>query len=199
MKQKSNKKMMILSCIGIIIVVLGHTGNSFKLASDIFPYYSFHMALFVFISGYFYDNKYEKNIFGKDGYIQKKVKKMIIPYFIWNLIYGIIVNLFKKLNIITYGEKINIYSYFIKPWTTGHQYILNIASWFVLALFLVNISYIIVRKVMIKLKLWNDNIFMVIFFIFSILSVYISKKNKGEIYIPILRTMFFMFFYHHFI
>lgn len=43
MKQKSNKKMMILSCIGIIIVVLGHTGNTLKLASDIFPYYSFHM------------------------------------------------------------------------------------------------------------------------------------------------------------
>ena len=51
MKQKSNKKMMILSFIGIIIVVLGHTGNAFKLASDIFPYYSFQRALFVLISG----------------------------------------------------------------------------------------------------------------------------------------------------
>ena len=75
MKQKSNEKMMILSCIGIIIVVLGHTGNAFELASSIFPYYSSHMALFIFISGYFYDDKYEKNVFGKDGYIVKNVKK----------------------------------------------------------------------------------------------------------------------------
>ena len=196
MKQKSNKKMMILSFIGIIIVVLGHTGNAFKLASDIFPYYSFHMALFVFISGYFYNNKYENNVFGKDGYIIKKVKKMLIPYFIWNLIYGIIVNIFKKFNIISYGEKIGIYSYFIRPWTTGHQYILNIAAWFVLALFLVNIIYIIIRKLVTKLKLWNDNVFIIIFLLISILSIYISKKNKVELYIPILRTMFFMFFYH---
>ena len=35
-KQKTNKKMMILSFLGIIIVVLGHTGNSFKLASDLY-------------------------------------------------------------------------------------------------------------------------------------------------------------------
>ena len=95
-KQKTNKKMMILSFLGIIIVVLGHTGNSFKLASDFFPYYSFHMALFIFISGYFYNPKNEENIFGKNGYIVKKIKKMIIPYFLWNLIYGIIVTIAKK-------------------------------------------------------------------------------------------------------
>ena len=35
-KQKTNKKMMILSFLGIIIVVLGHTGNSFKLASNFY-------------------------------------------------------------------------------------------------------------------------------------------------------------------
>lgn len=196
MKQKSNEKMMILSCIGIIIVVLGHTGNAFELASSIFPYYSFHMALFIFISGYFYDDKYEKNVFGKDGYIVKKCKKMLIPYFIWNLIYGIIVNILKKLDIISYGEKIDLYSYFIRPWTTGHQYILNIASWFLLALFLVNIVYIIIRKLAMKLKLWNDKVATIVFLIISIVSVYISQKNKVELYIPILRTMYFMFFYH---
>lgn len=77
----------------------------------------------------------------------------------------------------------------------GHQYILNIASWFLLALFLVNIVYILIRKIAIKLKIWNDNIFTVIFFIGSIAAVYLSQKTNVENYIPILRTMFFMFFY----
>ena len=194
-KQKTNKKMMILSFLGIIRVVLGHTGNSFKLASDFFPYYSFHMALFIFISGYFYNPKNEENIFGKDGYIVKKIKKMIIPYFLWNLIYGIIVTIAKKMNICSFGEKINLKSFFVRPWTTGHQYILNIAAWFILALFLVNITYIIIRKISKKLKIWNDDIFTVIYLIISIVAIYFACKNKIEKYIPFLRTAFFMFFY----
>lgn len=194
--KKTNKKMMILSCIGIILVVLGHTKNQLGFASNIFTVYSFHMALFVFISGYFYNPKYEENIFGRKGYIIKKVKKLIIPYFIWNIIYGIIVTLARNLNIVSYGQPINFNSLFIKPWTTGHQYTLNIASWFLLALFLVNISYILLRTLLKKMKLWNDNVFLVIFFILALYAVYMSKHKIGENFIPLFRTLFFSFFYH---
>lgn len=46
-----NNKMNILKAIGIITVVIGHTwSNVFAW----FPTYSFHMALFMFISGYFF-------------------------------------------------------------------------------------------------------------------------------------------------
>ena len=64
------------------MVVLGHTGDPIRLASDIFPYYSFHMALFIFISGYFYNPQNENKLWGKNGYLLKKVKKLVIPYFI---------------------------------------------------------------------------------------------------------------------
>lgn len=194
-KEKTNKKMMILSCIGIILVVLGHTGNQMKLASDIFPYYSFHMALFIFISGYFYNTKNEDALWGRKGYIAKKIKKLLVPYFIWNLIYGIIVNTFRNANIVSYGENINFNSLFIKPWINGHQFTLNIASWFLLALFLVNIVYILIRKVLTKTKIWNDYVATVGFFIMAVFSIYLSKKNIGQNYIPLLRTCFFMFFY----
>ena len=118
MKEKSNKKMMILSFIGIIIVVLGHTGDTLALGSELFPYYSFHMALFIFISGFFYNTKNEERICGRKGYIIKKVKKLLIPYFIWNLIYAIILNIIKELNIVSYGEDITFESFLIRPWTT---------------------------------------------------------------------------------
>lgn len=195
-KEKTNKKMMILSCIGIVLVVLSHTGNQIKLVSDIFPNYSFHMALFIFISGYFYNSKYEKNLFGKNGYILKKIKKLVVPYFIWNLIYGILVMLFRKANIVPWGETINIKSLFIEPWITGHQFILNIPSWFLLSLFLVNIIYILIRKIINKIRLWNDYIAIIIFFMISMISIYLSKNNIGRMYIPLIRTGFFMFFYH---
>ena len=34
--KKTNKKMMILSCIGIILVVLGHTNNQIQCFSNIY-------------------------------------------------------------------------------------------------------------------------------------------------------------------
>lgn len=194
-KEKTNKKMMILSCIGIILVVLGHTGNQINLAGNIFPYYSFHMVLFIFISGYFYNPNNENNLLGRNGYILKKIKKLIIPYFMWNLIYGIIVMIFKGLNIITYGESITLNSLFVKPWIFGHQYILNLASWFLLALFLVNIVYVLIRKVITKFRIWNDYVIMTILGIIAIYSIYLAKQNIGEAYIPLLRTGFFLFFY----
>lgn len=72
---------------------------------------------------------------------------------------------------------------------------MNIASWFLLALFLVNISYILIRKTLTKFKIWNDNIFTIIFLVIATGSVYFSKKNSMESYIPLFRTTFFMFFY----
>lgn len=49
-----NKSFQLLSAIGIILVVFGHSKNSLLLFGTIFPFYSFHMALFAFISGYFF-------------------------------------------------------------------------------------------------------------------------------------------------
>ena len=50
----------ILYCIGMIMIVAGHCdGGGINLLSDWFPYYGFHLGLFLFASGYFYKTKYE--------------------------------------------------------------------------------------------------------------------------------------------
>ena len=194
--KKTNKKMMLLSCIGILLVVFGHTNNGLKFGNDIFPIYSFHMVLFVFISGYFYNEKNEDNLFKKDGYIVKKIKKLVITYFIWNLIYGIIVTIFRLNNIVSFGKPITFNTFFIEPWINGHQYIFNLSAWFILALFLVNIVYIIFRKCLKRIKVWDDYVFLFLFFIIALFSVYMAKNIKIREYYPIIRTGFFMFFYH---
>ena len=53
MSKKINYQFLILQAIGIILVVLGHKGG-ISLATDWFAPYSFHILLFIFISGYFY-------------------------------------------------------------------------------------------------------------------------------------------------
>lgn len=51
---KYNHTLGILSAFGIIFVVLGHVGENIFTLNEWFPYYSFHMPLFIFISGYFF-------------------------------------------------------------------------------------------------------------------------------------------------
>ncbi len=194
---KSNKKMLLLSVIGIILVVLSHTKNTINLFGDIFPYGSFFMPMFIFISGYFYKND-NSPLWGKEGYIFKKIKKLLIPYFIWNFIYGALGMILRYYNIINYGEDINVKTFFIEPWIQGHQYCFNLAAWFVPALFLTNVIYAILRDFITKFKVWNDTVALIGFYsIFMI--IYISIFNSGmfnEIIIILLRTSFYLFIYH---
>lgn len=49
-----NMQFCILSALGMFFVVDGHLNNSYLDIGGLVPYYSFHMPLFAFISGYFY-------------------------------------------------------------------------------------------------------------------------------------------------
>ena len=48
-KLKENKEFRILSAIGIILVVAGHLGYDLFDIGGLFPYYSFHVFIFLFI------------------------------------------------------------------------------------------------------------------------------------------------------
>lgn len=112
MKEKSNKQFMILSAIGIIQVVMCHLAPDVKLTGYIFPYTSFFMPMFVFISGYFYSVKKEEHIFKT---IWEKFKKIMLPFLIINLCYGIINTILRNAGIINYGRDISLYTLFIQP------------------------------------------------------------------------------------
>lgn len=187
---KTNKKFMILSFLGIILVVLGHTGQA---VNGLFPIYSFHMVLFMFISGYFYKPENESNVI---KYTIKKIKKLLIPFFIWNLIYGIIGMILRNFGIINYGKDINLTTLFIEPWQLGNQYMLNVASWFIPALFLINIVYLIIRLFLSKFKIWNETVMLVLFAMLSIACGYMCKQDFNNYLIPLFRTGFCLFFYH---
>ena len=59
---KENKEFRILSAIGIILVVAGHLGYDAFDIGGLFPYYSFHVFIFLFVSGYFYKEEAEDRI-----------------------------------------------------------------------------------------------------------------------------------------
>ncbi|GHI00930.1 acyltransferase family protein [Neobacillus kokaensis] len=72
----------------IFLVVFGHVISPLKekdgVLFTIYTFiYLFHMPAFIFISGYFSKG------FKKKGYIQKTVKKILLPYFIFQILYSV--------------------------------------------------------------------------------------------------------------
>ncbi len=51
---RENKEFRILSAIGIILVAAGHLGYNIFEIGELFPYYSFHVFIFLFVSGNFF-------------------------------------------------------------------------------------------------------------------------------------------------
>ena len=94
-EKKISPKFRILSALAIIFVVAGHVDFGVFDVAGVFPYYSFHVGVFAFISGYFYKEEYENNI---KVYIGKKAKNLLVPYYVWNLIYGLFVTLLSIKN-----------------------------------------------------------------------------------------------------
>lgn len=87
--QNNNSLISFLQAFGILLVVIGHSdyGSPEPLWSHAWIY-SFHMPLFMFISGYLLRYNNEKKgihldgirLYGNKGFIIKKVKRLLIPY-----------------------------------------------------------------------------------------------------------------------
>lgn len=133
----------LLYAIGIIMVVGGHCGGGgFDLLNNWFPYYGFHLALFAFGSGYFYKKSAEENIL---KYAVKKLRTLIIPVYIYNVAYCIIVQVSKSYGFEIGGDP-SFYNLVISPITNGHQFNYNLGGWFVIPLFMVEMYNVIIRK-----------------------------------------------------
>jgi len=187
--------MLLMQCIGIIAVVFGHADlggenipNFLNLA---FPYYSWHMPFFIFISGYFFNRKDKA---GK--YIIKKVKKHLLPAMIVNLICGVFSMCIKHFGIASYGQDITLESLFVTPFTTGYQFYINVSLWFVFALFIIEVIACIMDRLT---RSKADIIFLVLTLATSFYCCYKSYYDflgtRGEFINAFLRLGYLMFFF----
>lgn len=96
MLQQRDRHIDQIKGIGIILMVLGHSG---------FPYthflYLFHMAIFFMVSGYLFKTKDVVNIKNFVKFIFRKIKALWLPFFIWQSSFSLLNNLFIKVNIYT--------------------------------------------------------------------------------------------------
>lgn len=184
----------ILYAFGIVLVLCAHAdGGALSVLKEWFPYDGTYLTLFAFSSGYFYRNDEENNI---RSYILRKIKKLILPLYLYNLAYALIVQL-SRLKGFTIGEDPSFYSIFILPITNGHQFLYNMGGWFLIPLFMIEVFNVLLRKVYgIFFRKSNEWIFFTCYLFLGIVGNVLAGKgyNTGW-WLVLVRMLFFLPFF----
>ena len=197
-----NYQMCILSVIGICFVVFGHLRNDLSSLGTFygwFPYYSFHMPLFLFISGYFFRNPAEKE-FGLPllRFLRKKALSLLVPYYVIN-------GLFLLLNQSLTGLGFACYpytplSFLLMPLSNCQPVTWSIPTWFLPALFLTELYYYLLRKlanVLFRKALPRESILLFLTVLIAAASFYCKVSlNPTEAVTVQLRSLVMMFYLH---
>ena len=158
-----------LKAILIILVVLGHIIEYLELKGIIAKInaviYLFHMPFFIFISGYF-----SKNL--KD-IERKNIKNLLIPFFLFNICYIILLKLYKK------DIDINIF----EP-RHAYWYLFSLCTWKILINYVKKLKFSMVLLILLSLYIGtissiNRNFSLsrtIAFFPFFMLGYYTDKE-----------------------
>ena len=194
-----HNEMNMLKALAILLVVSGHL--EFSLLG-IFPPYSFQLALFFFISGCLFKDKYLDNV---AEFVDRRIKSLLVPYFWYNLFYLVVTVIIAKLTGKFWGQPITLKNFFITPFLNGHQFDLSCPLWFVTQLFMTMITFLFLLRVLKGVK--DNKIFhLIIFSILGFSAIPLSKViHVTPIALVVIRTMmslffvYFGYFYTHFI
>ena len=150
-RRPENMTMRALYLIAIVLVVDGHT--SFEDMFDmrgLFRYYSFHLMLFAFTSGYLLrdgDTAHPLRL------LARKARRLLVPLYAWNLVYGLGAALLRRFGGFSLGEPLSAYTLLLAPLTDGEHFVFNLGSWFVFPLFLAQALYLLARRLS---RLWGE-------------------------------------------
>ena len=142
-KQKSeNVTMRALYLIAIIFVVDGHTSLADMFDMDsLFRYYSFHLMLFAFGSGYFFSIR--GSFLGDLG---RRAKRMLVPLYLWNIVYGLGAACLRRFGGFIMGEPLSAYTLLLAPLVDGEHFAWNLGAWFIFPLFLCQTIYSLIAR-----------------------------------------------------
>ena len=168
MESKRYRFLDIARGIAIFLMVLGHCVQWKSVYNFI---YLFHMAVFMFISGYLFKNRTFNNLKDLISFLKRKIKQLYLFYLKYEVLFLLLTNLFIYIgfyNLNTelgngFVQPINSISYFIKRLLKivlfGGNEPLGIALWFIISLICVIFGYSIIKFVSLKQKIINSKIF----------------------------------------
>lgn len=186
--------MKILYALGMIFVVAGHCEEGgVSLLYEWFPPYTFHLALFVFASGYLY--QYEGGT-GIGRFVAKKAVRLILPVYLWNLFYWGMIQLL-SFGGFTIGADVSIGDMLLGIIKNGHQLEYTMGGWFVVPLFMVQVFQAIVMWILHRLNCkYGDYIQLAIHMVGGILGVSLAMAGYHTgWYLVLVRMLFFLPFF----
>ncbi len=190
--KERNQIFNYLYALAIIMVIDDHAGSPIGILSNIFPYNSFYMPLFVFISGYFYKRR------GIKENLEHRIKKLLIPYLVWNFVAIIVSFVLDYIFGIHWLEKRSIIDVITTNIFFGPTTPINGAAWFIIMLFWVSVIYNLIHHRLKDNKI-IDAISTIIYIVLGFWAVNLSMENYSLInttWLFILKTIFYIQFYH---
>lgn len=191
MDKKVNLQMNLMSAIAIIMVVCGHEACGALTLSNLFPYYSFHLPVFVFISGYFYSAKSENNIF---AYVLSKAKNLLSYFFFWEFTYAALIAVLNHLmgNKFSLLPRFSFESIFISPILNG-SYGLTSANWYLIMLFFLLTANIFLRKALSFLYIKSEYVIFLFYLGLGCLGITMANNHLNtKVFLRITQVMFFL-------
>lgn len=160
-----------MQVIGILLVFLGHATRIFPkwaffyspVRSDFMHglnmiIYSFHMPLFVFISGFLMANSFINSKRGVFQYVKDRFVRLIIPFYLfaifWNVPLWHLGNIYTNISL---GDKIK---FIFQGMNSGHL-------WFLAMLFCLTVIFVFIEKFILRNThvLWGILIFLPVYFL----------------------------------
>lgn len=191
---KTDYRFKFLYLIGIVSIIISHCGQGgIDLLYNWFPFNSFFLALFAFSSGYFFR---ESRTDHTAQYVVYKFKKLIIPLYLYNLFYGIFMVFLRQFGF-TIGNEFSWHNLLIEPLKTGHQFVYNIPCWFVIPLFMIEVFYMVLYKILKTFHLkTNEYVLFVCELALGLTGIYIAKCGYyTEWWLVLVRFLYFVPFY----
>lgn len=185
-QNKYNKNIDIMKAIGIILMVMGHSGVIWK---DWI--YQFHMVIFFVIAGFCYNQKYSSNIKGIKKLIIKKIKSLYLPCVIFTTCIVLLHNPLRNLNLIG-GEYYSIKKIIISLikcllFSGGED--LSGAMWFLRTMFFTIIVYAVLDFICNKIICGNKEIFKSIISLFLLVISFLCVDQSFGPYLNILTAV----------
>lgn len=185
----------VAKAIGIILMVIGHSGCP-KLLRDFI--YTFHMPLFFLCSGYFF--KEIVSLYKLKGFFLKKLRGLYLPYLKWSVFFILLHNVFFRCNIYNSYSHSTLYSIqdfaiqLIKAGAMTDFELVIKPFWFIKALLYASLSIAILSYIKVRLfcRIKCSHILLLFFFLSFILKIYTVKLPLlGDISIIAMSICYF--------
>lgn len=171
-----NKIIDIIKAIGIILMLLGHSG--FEYTNWI---YQFHMALFFLVAGYCFNDKYIEDKKGLIKLLKSRVLSLYIPCLLFNSAIVLCHNFFLKFYLISgnYYNLKDIAIGLIKCLLFSGGENLSGAMWFLRTMFFSTIIFALIQYITKHVK-HRDIIRLIIYTTLLVVGYYGSNLSFGK-------------------